>query len=143
MCIIGSVIFNTSVTLLQFVIILLVWPLVVIVVKVAGESSKRIRAVMVGTPQLLVRNGTVNVALTVMTCLFGNGHNGPIAWKPANGPQLAFAGAAIHWRGVKRSNLPDAGVRKVRARFGERRWSWAPPGVRDFYNLSGVIISSE
>lgn len=61
--IIGGVIFNKSITLLQFFIVLLIWSLIVIMVKLLGESSRHIQAALEGKPQLLVYDGIVDVAL--------------------------------------------------------------------------------
>ncbi|HEL1980641.1 TPA: DUF421 domain-containing protein [Streptococcus suis] len=58
--IIGGVIYNSSISLLTFVIVLLIWSLVVIVVKLL-INQKWIKSLVVGNPVLLIKNGRVNV----------------------------------------------------------------------------------
>ena len=60
--IIGGVIYNPSITVLHFCIVLLVWSLVVIIVKVLIEASGFFRSVVAGRPRVLVRDGQVDVA---------------------------------------------------------------------------------
>ena len=60
--IIGGVIYNPSITVLHFCIVLLVWSLVVIIVKVLIEASGFFRSVVAGRPRVLVRDGEVDVA---------------------------------------------------------------------------------
>lgn len=60
--IIGGVIYNQSITVLQFLIILLTWSLVVIVVKVLAESSKVFRKVIASRPELIVSAGQLDVS---------------------------------------------------------------------------------
>lgn len=69
--IIGGVIYNTQVSLLQYFIVLLVWSLLVIVVRLVTESSRRARALLEGSPQLLVRDGVVDVATCAQVGLSG------------------------------------------------------------------------
>jgi uncharacterized membrane protein YcaP (DUF421 family) len=59
--IIGGVIYNTSVSVLQFLIVLLIWSLVVVVAKLLFESSKALRHVAF-QPELLVCDGKVDVS---------------------------------------------------------------------------------
>lgn len=58
--IIGGVIFNQSISLLTFVIILLIWSLVVIIVKLF-INNKWIKSLVVGNPVILIKNGAVHV----------------------------------------------------------------------------------
>ncbi len=60
--IIGGVIYNPSVTVLQFLIILLIWSLVVVVAKILFGSSKTFRRVVACQPELLVRDGEVDIS---------------------------------------------------------------------------------
>ena len=59
--IIGGVIYNTSISILTFLIFILVWSLVVIIVKLMINIDF-IKSLVVGTPTTLVKNGKVNVA---------------------------------------------------------------------------------
>lgn len=58
--IIGGVIYNSSISLLTFIIVLLIWSLVVIIVKLL-VNQKRIKSLVVGNPVPLIKNGQVNV----------------------------------------------------------------------------------
>ena len=59
--IIGGVIYNTSISILTFLIFILVWSLVVIIVKLMINIDF-VKSLVVGTPTTLVKNGKVNVA---------------------------------------------------------------------------------
>jgi len=59
--IIGGVIYNTSISILTFLIFILVWSLVVIIVKLMINIGF-IKSLVVGNPITLVKNGKVNVA---------------------------------------------------------------------------------
>ncbi len=55
--IIGGVIYNLSVTVLQFLIIILIWSLVVIATKILIDSSKTFKKLAACQPELIVRDG--------------------------------------------------------------------------------------
>lgn len=59
--IIGGVIYNSSISVLTFLIVLLIWSLVVIVVKLL-INNQFIKSLVVGNPVILIKNGNVNVA---------------------------------------------------------------------------------
>lgn len=59
--IIGGVVYNTSISILTFLIFILVWSLVVIIVKLMINIGF-IKSLVVGNPITLVKNGKVNVA---------------------------------------------------------------------------------
>jgi hypothetical protein len=59
--IIGGIIYNTSISILTFLIFVLVWSLVVIIVKLMVNIDF-VKSLVVGTPTTLVKNGKVNVA---------------------------------------------------------------------------------
>lgn len=59
--IIGGVIYNSSISVLTFLIVLLIWSLVVIVVKLL-INNQFIKSLVVGNPVILIKNGKVNVA---------------------------------------------------------------------------------
>ncbi|WP_018142741.1 DUF421 domain-containing protein [Alloscardovia criceti] len=58
--IIGGVIYNTSVPMITFIIILLIWSLIVVVVKLLTVNNF-FKTVIIGNPVILIRNGEVNV----------------------------------------------------------------------------------
>lgn len=58
--IIGGVIYNTSISILTFLIVLLIWSLVVIIVKLSVNNNF-IKSLVVGNPVVLIKNGKVNV----------------------------------------------------------------------------------
>lgn len=59
--IIGGVIYNDNITVLQFVLVLIIWTLLVLVLKFAKEHNRWVKAVIDGKPVTLIRNGQVNV----------------------------------------------------------------------------------
>lgn len=59
--IIGGIIYNDNVTVLQFVMVLLIWTLIVFVVKFAKNNNGLIKKIVDGQPQLLIKNGKVMV----------------------------------------------------------------------------------
>ena len=58
--IIGGVIYNTSISILTFLIVLLTWSFVVILIKLL-INNKWIKSLVVGNPVILIKNGVVNV----------------------------------------------------------------------------------
>lgn len=56
------VIYNSSVTVLQFLIIILIWSLVVIATKILIDSSKAFKKLAACQPELIVRDGEVDIA---------------------------------------------------------------------------------
>ncbi|MDO4902763.1 MAG: DUF421 domain-containing protein [Limosilactobacillus sp.] len=63
--IIGGIIYNSAITVLQFVMVLLIWTLIVFVVKFAKEHNSLVQKVIDGQPLILIKNGKVQVE----TCL--------------------------------------------------------------------------
>ena len=59
--IIGGAIYNLSVTVLQFLIILLIWSLVVIVAKSLFGNSKVLQRAVASQPELLIHKGRVDI----------------------------------------------------------------------------------
>ena len=59
--IIGGIIYNNDITVLQFIMVLLIWTLIVFVVKFAKEHNYLVQKVVDGQPRLLIRNGQVLV----------------------------------------------------------------------------------
>ena len=59
--IIGGIIYNREITVLQFVMVLLIWTLIVFVVKFLKEHNRVLPQVLDGPPQILIKNGQVRV----------------------------------------------------------------------------------
>lgn len=59
--IIGGIIYNNDITVLQFIMVLLIWTLIVFVVKFTKEHNYLVQKVVDGRPRLLIRNGQVLV----------------------------------------------------------------------------------
>ena len=60
--IIGGVIYKSSITLLQFLIIILIWSLVVIATKLLIDYSKIFKRLTACQPELIIRDGRVDIA---------------------------------------------------------------------------------
>jgi len=65
-------IYNSSITLLQFTLVLLIWTLVVFVAKFLTNHNNYFRKVIEGTPQLIVKNGKIDVDLALKNGLSAN-----------------------------------------------------------------------
>lgn len=59
--IIGGVIYNESITVLQFVLVLIIWTFLVFVLKFLKENNRFVKRIIDGKPITLVHNGSVNV----------------------------------------------------------------------------------
>lgn len=59
--IIGGVIYNDSITILQFVLVLIIWTLLVLTIKFAKEHNRYIKYMVDGRPITLIKNGKVDV----------------------------------------------------------------------------------
>lgn len=59
--IIGGVIYNDSITVLQFVLVLIIWTLLVFILKFLKENNRLVKHIIDGKPITLVHNGKVNV----------------------------------------------------------------------------------
>lgn len=59
--IIGGVIYNETISVLQFVLVLIIWTLLVFVLKFLKENNRLVKKIIDGKPITLVHNGTVNV----------------------------------------------------------------------------------
>ncbi len=59
--IIGGVIYNESITVLQFVLVLIIWTLLVLILKFAKEHNRYIKRIIDGRPITLIKDGKVNV----------------------------------------------------------------------------------
>lgn len=59
--IIGGIIYNDDITVLQFILVLIIWTLLVLIVKFSKEHNRYIKRWIDGRPITLVQNGKVNV----------------------------------------------------------------------------------
>ena len=59
--IIGDVIYNESITVLQFVLVLIIWTLLVFILKFLKENNRFVKRIIDGKPITLVHNGNVDV----------------------------------------------------------------------------------
>ncbi|WP_086445393.1 DUF421 domain-containing protein [Candidatus Enterococcus lemimoniae] len=59
--IIGGVIYNDSISVLQFVLVLIIWTLLVLTVKFAKEHNRYVKYVVDGRPITLIKDGKVDV----------------------------------------------------------------------------------
>jgi len=60
--IIGGVIYNESIGVLQFVLVLIIWTLLVLTVKFAKEHNRYVKYIVDGKPITLIRDGKVDVS---------------------------------------------------------------------------------
>ncbi|USS88358.1 DUF3290 family protein [Fructilactobacillus hinvesii] len=59
--IIGGVIYNSQITVMQFVAILLIWSIIVFAIKYLTSQSNILDTIINGAPQVLIYNGKINV----------------------------------------------------------------------------------
>lgn len=59
--IIGGVIYNSSITVIQFVLVLIIWTLLVLVLKFSKEHNRYIKLIIDGKPLTLIKDGQVAV----------------------------------------------------------------------------------
>ena len=59
--IIGGVIYNESITVLQFVLVLIIWTLLVFMLKFSKEHNHLVKRIVDGKPITLIYNGSVDV----------------------------------------------------------------------------------
>ncbi|MCG1001583.1 DUF421 domain-containing protein [Lactococcus lactis] len=59
--IIGGVIYNDSITVLQFVLVLIIWTLLVLILKFLKEHNRYIKVLVDGKPLTLIQDGQVKV----------------------------------------------------------------------------------
>ena len=59
--IIGRIIYNSDISVLEFIMVLLIWTLIVFIVKFAKDHNIWVRRIIDGRPQILIQNGKVLV----------------------------------------------------------------------------------
>lgn len=69
--IIGGIIYNDSIPIITFIIVLLIWSLVVLLVKLL-TNNKYFKTLVIDRPLLLIKNGEVNVENCVRAGLSGD-----------------------------------------------------------------------
>lgn len=67
--IIGGLIYNSSITIIQFLLVLVIWTLVVFILKFGRERSNWVRNLIDGKPVQVIKNGQVLVE-KVKNCIF-------------------------------------------------------------------------
>jgi len=70
--IVGGMIYNSSITILQFTLVLLIWTMVVFIAKFLTNHNNFFKKVIEGTPQLIIKNGKINVDLALRNGLSAN-----------------------------------------------------------------------
>ncbi|MFH5811218.1 DUF421 domain-containing protein [Companilactobacillus sp. FL22-1] len=70
--IVGGMIYNSSITILQFALVLLIWTMVVFVAKFLTNHNNFFKKVIEGTPQLIIKNGKIDVNLALKNGLSAN-----------------------------------------------------------------------
>ena len=60
--IIGGVIYNDAISVLQFVLVLIVWTTLVLFVKFAKEHNRFVKGIIDGKPTTLIHNGQIDIA---------------------------------------------------------------------------------
>ncbi|WP_270789914.1 MULTISPECIES: DUF421 domain-containing protein [Enterococcus] len=59
--IIGGVIYNNAITVMQFVLVLIIWTLLVLILKFAKEHNRYVKSIIDGRPITLIKDGEVDV----------------------------------------------------------------------------------
>ena len=59
--IIGGIIYNSEISVLEFIMVLLIWTLIVFIVKFAKDHNIWVRRIIDGRPQILIQNGKLLV----------------------------------------------------------------------------------
>lgn len=70
--IVGGMIYNSSITILQFSLVLLIWTMVVFIAKFLSNHNNFFKKVIEGTPQLIIKNGRIDVDLALRNGLSAN-----------------------------------------------------------------------
>ncbi|MEJ6401100.1 DUF3290 family protein [Nicoliella lavandulae] len=59
--IIGGMIYNQDITILEFTIILLLWSIIIFAGRLLSKKTRTFHSLLIGKPRVLIRNGFVNV----------------------------------------------------------------------------------
>jgi len=70
--IVGGMIYSTSVTVLQYMLVLLIWTLLVLVLRFMTHHNRHLKQLIDGKPQLLIKNGELLVATALKNGMSAN-----------------------------------------------------------------------
>ncbi|MQS89090.1 DUF421 domain-containing protein [Companilactobacillus mishanensis] len=70
--IVGGMIYNQSISLLQFTMVLLIWTLIVFIAKFLTNHNNLFNKIIQGTPKVIISNGKINVDLALKNGLSAN-----------------------------------------------------------------------
>ncbi|MBO2727540.1 DUF421 domain-containing protein [Lactiplantibacillus plantarum] len=70
--IVGGMIYSTSVTVLQYILVLLIWTLLVLVLRFLTHHNRYVKRLIDGQPQLLIKNGQLPVSTALKNGMSAN-----------------------------------------------------------------------
>ena len=70
--IVGGMIYSTSVTVLQYILVLLIWTLLVLVLRFLTHHNRYVKRLIDGKPQLLIKNGQLLVSTALKNGMSAN-----------------------------------------------------------------------
>ncbi|WP_137625187.1 DUF421 domain-containing protein [Lactiplantibacillus pingfangensis] len=70
--IVGGMIYSTTVTVLQYILVLLIWTLLVLILRFLTHHNHYIKQLIDGKPQLLIKNGELLVATALKNGMSAN-----------------------------------------------------------------------
>ncbi|ARK33470.1 DUF421 domain-containing protein [Lactiplantibacillus plantarum] len=70
--IVGGMIYSTSVTVLQYILVLLIWTLLVLVLRFLTHHNRYVKRLIDGQPQLLIKNGQLLVSTALKNGISAN-----------------------------------------------------------------------
>ncbi|WP_224271975.1 DUF421 domain-containing protein [Lactiplantibacillus plantarum] len=70
--IVGGMIYSTSVTVLQYILVLLIWTLLVLVLRFLTHHNRYVKRLTDGQPQLLIKNGQLLVSTALKNGMSAN-----------------------------------------------------------------------
>jgi Predicted membrane protein len=70
--IVGGMIYSTSVTVLQYILVLLIWMILVAVLRFLTKHNRYVKWLIDGRPQLLIENGQLKVATALKNGMSAN-----------------------------------------------------------------------
>ena len=69
---VGGMIYSTSVTVLQYILVLLIWTLLVLVLRFLTHHNRYVKRLIDGQPQLLIKNGQLLVSTALKNGMSAN-----------------------------------------------------------------------
>ncbi|RRK11773.1 DUF421 domain-containing protein [Lactiplantibacillus garii] len=70
--IVGGMIYSTSVTVLQYILVLLIWTILVLVLRFLTHHNRYVKSLIDGKPQLLIKNGELMVTTALRNGMSAN-----------------------------------------------------------------------